>query len=650
MPYNSTITPVTPQLSSTRTEKLVTHVALFLVIVIGFCVLLRLPRAFARFWRSSEWLTGHVFWHTSFRFSRTKTLRMRTKSLPDNYPSEASSTHEPKEGASDDSHTLYSHAKKNEGKATLTEFNFPPHVATCPAFLRRLVMLHRIRLSPGFSVSQAAVMTFYFATLIYAAFYKSSPFSDPVRAGWLAASQLPFVFALGTKNNIFGPLIGFTYEKVGLHFVFISGQEVISGTQLNYLHRFVGRLIVIAVNIHSLGYFYKWSIAGTFQQSIKKPYAIWGLVALVAFDCMFFFTLSFWRNRFHNIMLPTHIIGISIIIPAIWKHQPSTLPWMAACLGLYGLDHVCRMIKTRITTATIRPLSEMNTTRVEVAYVNGGWRAGQHVRLRVFSFGVGWFGWTEVHPFTIASVADGEEGLVLLIKKSGRWTGQLYEMAKSSGYTEAGQGRRVKVMVEGPYGSSLIVSLPLNLAHVLNSIGGPCHAIFASYSAAVFIVGGSGITFALSSIQDLIKQDLAGRSRVKTITLVWSVQDPATLHPLLPRLISMIQESIYTPIHIAVHYTRAPSGGEKPRPPIVHPGLTLSAGRPKIVKSLEAALSRAVALGQDAKDEGRVSGMLVGVCGPTGLGDDVSQAVAAIDPGRRDQVGGIEMHEEVFGL
>ncbi|KAG6911018.1 hypothetical protein DXG01_005433 [Tephrocybe rancida] len=615
MPSSTTITPVTPPLSSTQAQDFVFHVTLFLITAIGLCVILRLPRAFARFWRPSDWLTGHVFWHTSYRHSRARTLRMRTKNLPDDYPPEASSPRETKENATDDSHTLYSHAKKNEneGHQAQTEFKFPPHIATCPAFLRKLVILHRIRLSPGFSVSQAAVMTFYFAVLSYAGFYKSSPFSDPVRTGWLAATQLPLVVALATKNNILGSLIGFTYEK------------------LNYLHRFIGRLLVIAVNIHTLGYFYKWSISGTFQQSIRKPQRIWALIALVALDCMFFFTLSFWRNRFHNIMFLTHIIGISILIPSIWKHQPSTMPWMAACIGIYGLDHVCRMIKTRFSTAVIRPLPEMNTTRVEVPYINGGWRAGQHVRLRVLSFGVGWFGWTEVHPFTIASVADGEEGLVLMIKKSGNWTGKLYEMAKSSGYTEAGQGRHVKVMIEGPY-------------------GGPGHAIFASYSAAVFIVGGSGITFALSAIQDLIRQDLAGRSRVKTITLIWSVQDPAALHPLLPRLVSMIQESVYTPIHIAVHYTRAPPGGEKPRPPIAHQCLTLSAGRPKIVKSLETALSRAVTLGEDARDEGRVSGMLVGVCGPAGLGDDVSRAVAAIDPGRRDQVGGIEMHEEVFGL
>ncbi|KAG6837411.1 hypothetical protein H0H93_010029 [Arthromyces matolae] len=624
------ITPVSPPLSSDRAQLLVLHVTLFIVIVLGFGVLLRVPRAFARMWRPSQWLNGHFFWHTSSsRETRVRRVH-HSKTLSDDYPSEASSVAETKESASDDSHTLYVHNQQHPSQQTPTEFKFPPHIATCPRFLRRLVTLHRVRISPGFSVSQAVVMTCYFSTLIYAGLYRSSPFSDPVRTGWLAVSQIPIVIALATKNNILGTLLGFTYEK------------------LNYLHRFAGRLIILAANIHSLGYceslihpisdtdpyllaVYKWSIAGTFQASISKPYAIWGLVALVALDCMFFFSLSFWRNRYHNIMLPVHIIGISLTIPAIWMHQPVTMRWMAACIGIYGFDYVFRFLKTRISTATIRPISEMNTTRVEVPYINRGWRAGQHVRLRVFSFGMGWFGWTEVHPFTIASVADGEEGIVLYVKKSGRWTGKLYEMAKLGGYTESGQGRSVKVMVEGPY-------------------GGPCHAIFSSYSAAVFIVGGSGISFALSSIQDLIREDLAGRSRVKTITLIWSIQDANILTPLLPRLLSMIQESVYTPVHIAVHYTRASATGEKPRPAITHPNLTVTPGRPKVVKSLEAALARAVSLAEDPRDEERVSGMLVGVCGPVGLGDDVSRAVAAIDPARRDQVGGIEMHEEVFGL
>ena len=67
---------------------------------------------------------------------------------------------------------------------------------------------------------------------------------------------------------------------------------------------------------------------------------------------------------------------------------------------------------------------------------------------------MGFIGWSESHPFTIASVADTDEGIVLLCKTMGKWTNRLYEMAADSGYGEDGTstGRNVKVTIEGPYG------------------------------------------------------------------------------------------------------------------------------------------------------------------------------------------------------
>ena len=63
-------------------------------------------------------------------------------------------------------------------------------------------------------------------------------------------------------------------------------------------------------------------------------------------------------------------------------------------------------------------------------------------------------------------------------------------------------------------------------------------------------------------------------------------------------------------------------------------------------KVLDAAIGQAVSLGSGAKDSQRISGLVVGVCGPAALGDDVNRVVAMVDPARRDQVGGIEVHEE----
>jgi predicted ferric reductase len=67
---------------------------------------------------------------------------------------------------------------------------------------------------------------------------------------------------------------------------------------------------------------------------------------------------------------------------------------------------------------------------------------------------MGIFGWTEVHPFTIASASGGAEGLVLMCKAGGKWTSRLYEAAKG-GCLEDGPGRNVSIVIQGPYGMSL---------------------------------------------------------------------------------------------------------------------------------------------------------------------------------------------------
>lgn len=63
-------------------------------------------------------------------------------------------------------------------------------------------------------------------------------------------------------------------------------------------------------------------------------------------------------------------------------------------------------------------------------------------------------------------------------------------------------------------------------------------------------------------------------------------------------------------------------------------------------KILETSISKAVSLGSGVKDHEKITGMIVGVCGPLGLVDSVAVEVGKVDPLRRDQVGGIEIHDE----
>lgn len=69
-----------------------------------------------------------------------------------------------------------------------------------------------------------------------------------------------------------------------------------------------------------------------------------------------------------------------------------------------------------------------------------------------------------------------------------------------------GVGARVKVVIEGPY-------------------GGPGSAIPTSFSSALVVAGGSGITFGTSTTEELIVAAETGSVRTKYVELVWVVQE-----------------------------------------------------------------------------------------------------------------------------
>ncbi|KIY67951.1 hypothetical protein CYLTODRAFT_422076 [Cylindrobasidium torrendii FP15055 ss-10] len=585
--------PAGPQVNE---MELVYHISLLILALIALLFVFRIPSMVARFTRSTEWTKGHIF----------------SSSARDSSPHIVHVTRE-KEGmgmgSSDDSHTYYNHGsqpQRIDGKGLPTEQNPPPHVSMCPAFLRGFAAELRTRVLPGYSVNQVICVLVYLASWIYPTFYKCNPLSEPVRTGWIGVAQLPFIFAFASKNNVIGPFLGMGYEK------------------LNFMHRAAGLIMVVAINVHGMGYIMKWVIKGTFQESIADPSMYWGLIGLISCDILYFFSTEGWRNRAYNIFFASHVGGFSLLLAGTWQHFEVTHPWVWAAIGLYSFDSLCRWIKTRIHTAVIRPIPELGMTRIEIPQITGGWRAGQHVRIRVISSGMGVYGWAETHPFTIAS-APGPEGMIVMVKKVGTWSTNLFNMAKF-GNGEAGVGRNVTVMVEGPY-------------------GGPGVTLPSSHSAAVFVVGGSGITYALAGINELIQKDLRGESRTKIIELVWTVQDPSSLVPLVPQFSAMIQSSVFTPVRISVFYTRAVTGKFPFAKDFFHPRLSLAPGRPKLASILEATISKTTT----GTSAGTRSGMMVAVCGPAALADDVVNQVGKIDPTRRDEVGGIEIVEDVFG-
>ena len=271
-----------------------------------------------------------------------------------------------------------------------------------------------------------------------------------------------------------------------------------------------------------------WTRIGVLHKKMTQDVQIWGTVAFGCMCLLAVCSLPAVRRWSFTIFFHCHWIGFTVLPIAVRValsrfayqglmdylqvcfHVPMAVPYAIAAACIYVLDLVLRMLKSHFVRATIHFIPEMASTKVSIPNLRKGWRAGQHVRLTVLSTGMGPC-IIESHPFTIASTSDEDEGLVLYCKKAGDWTARLSILARNSMTAKSsraglGAGRNVAVIVQGPY-------------------GGPGHAVFSSYSAAMIVCGGSGITFGLAAVKEIMRDAFDRKCRVRLVDLVWIVRD-----------------------------------------------------------------------------------------------------------------------------
>lgn len=184
---------------------LLEHIDILIAALIGFLVLLQLPRALARLWKKSEWSQGHFL---QYKPRSVQMLQSSSRDAPikESYSSDATTSGAQVLYNSDHPQPLRSEDAQ--------QHTYPPHVPTYPAFLRPLAEFFRHSVVPGYSNLQVTIMLAYLGILLYAWSYRSNFLNNPMRSGILAASQLPFLYAFASKNNVPGSLLGIGYKGV----------------------------------------------------------------------------------------------------------------------------------------------------------------------------------------------------------------------------------------------------------------------------------------------------------------------------------------------------------------------------------------------------------------------------------------------------
>ncbi|CAE7115973.1 unnamed protein product [Rhizoctonia solani] len=636
-----------PPQSGLSNDDLVFYIDMGLIGVLGLVTLIYLPRTIARYTHKSGWVEGWV---------------LRQGKRIDQYPhkqralkSEASIRE--KEATSSRVGHQYPPERSNPAEQSAPAISSTTHVGSTPTIKARLLAQNRNLGKPpshirslrsfvpsigkfldyhvmGYSTRQLLILAVYLAVICIAMFYQSNVKTNTNRAGFVVMSQMPIAFALGTKNSIITTLTGISYE------------------QLNFVHRRVGQLTFLASLFHFVGKLVAFTERGIISSTVRSH--AWGVVAFSALSLLAVGSHPWFRARVYGLFFYSHIIGLITFMIGMWMHQPEVAPpYVAACIVLYATDQVVRLAKTRLRKAILTPVPELGSTHIYIPRLDMGWAAGQHVRIRVLSFGVGIFGWAECHPFTIAnSPNDVPEGLTLVCKRAGDWTSALYRMANNK--SESEEHRSAYVLIEGPYGKFGRLQCPHSFAkHCLTPLvpylGGPGNTLFASFSGVMLVLGGSGITFGTSVLEDIIAKKASGAARAMCVNVVWAVQHPSAADPYLSTFAEIVQRAADIPdlkVSVSVFYTRGADNAYSLRTRLP-PNLRIKSGRPNLQEELSSVLDRtqhAISMHQSPKN-----GVVLAACGPGQLISSVYAAKASAPPAAQRSVGGLELHTETFG-
>lgn len=94
----------------------------------------------------------------------------------------------------------------------------PRHVRAWEALLRPLVPFLRTPFIERIHLGGTLFCAFYFGVLLFAGLYQTSVFTNPLRLGYVAVSQIPWVVVLASKNNVISLLLGIGWDHVRRRF------------------------------------------------------------------------------------------------------------------------------------------------------------------------------------------------------------------------------------------------------------------------------------------------------------------------------------------------------------------------------------------------------------------------------------------------
>ncbi|KAF2817619.1 uncharacterized protein BDZ99DRAFT_457344 [Mytilinidion resinicola] len=320
------------------------------------------------------------------------------------------------------------------------------------------------------------------------------------RFGIVGASQLPLHYLLAIRSKYSPPQL----------------LTRLSHEQIKTAHQILGRIITFLFILHACFYLNFFILSGFLQKRIKDPDVIFGIVSIIMFITMNTTALNIIRKWSYRMFYTTHIVFASLLIIPLYFHVHHIRKYVLEVCVIIISNQALRNYSLRTYSGTISMVPGTNLVQVKVPLVSSNkemkWKPGQHVYLSRPTGASTSFGvcemlvlWNQTNPFTIASLAEQDKHLLLVVRTLTGNTKQLAKLARSLPSQDGVEVPSIPVALEGPYGSTS--RLP----------------DLTKFDRVLLVAGGVGATFIIPIYRSLVEHD--GPSfRNSQLRFVWAVR------------------------------------------------------------------------------------------------------------------------------
>ncbi|KAG5641814.1 hypothetical protein DXG03_004156 [Asterophora parasitica] len=370
--------------------------------------------------------------------------------------------------------------------------------------------------------------------------------------------------------------------------------------KLQVFHRWAAWIMYITSLLHTFPFIVYNVEQGKMSLVYSTKSYYWtGVAALIPQTWLILMSWGPIRSRYYETFKKLHFIVTIIFMIFLFIHcnfRLSSWDYFWATGAVYGVTWLTRFGLTLFRnglshTASFETLPD-RAVRVRIPTKTLKWGPGQHYFVRFLNFGGHAF---TSHPFTVASIPDSGV-LEFYVRVREGITGRMAAAAAS--------GKTSTVSLDGPYGG--------------------LHGSLSVYDRVVLLAGGSGVSFTVPILQDLLKGLAEKNVKSKHIHFVWAVPRDESLDCYQELFNSALKGVPKGTVTLSLYVTGSsrswsPSSSDKDDIKEVAALETLD-GRPNVGAIVREASSGAGTVG-------------ITVCGPDGFALDVRNAVADCELG-----------------